>query len=128
MAAYRRVYDSRHLQADCQEPGSAPEGTLHSVIEYGLPLAFLLPVIGLCLYLLPGVIISMPRPGMCLSYEQTIVLQSHIQWPWARLQAVNRPTFTAGWRSVNQLSTATLSLVCQLDTSSPSVLCTCVVC
>ena len=22
MAAYRRVYDSRHLQADCQEPGS----------------------------------------------------------------------------------------------------------
>jgi len=25
MAAYRRVYDSRHLQADCQAPGSAPE-------------------------------------------------------------------------------------------------------
>jgi len=25
MAAYRRVYDSLHLQADCQEPGSAPE-------------------------------------------------------------------------------------------------------
>ena len=25
MAAYRRVYDSRQLQADCQEPGSAPE-------------------------------------------------------------------------------------------------------
>jgi len=25
MAAYRRVYDSRHLQADCKEPGSAPE-------------------------------------------------------------------------------------------------------
>jgi len=25
MAAYRRVYDSRHLQADCQEPKSAPE-------------------------------------------------------------------------------------------------------
>ena len=24
-AAYRRVYDSRHLQADCPEPGSAPE-------------------------------------------------------------------------------------------------------
>ena len=33
MAAYRRVYDSRHLQADCQEPGSAPEP-----YEYGLPL------------------------------------------------------------------------------------------
>ena len=26
MAAYRRVYDSRHLQADCQEPGSATLG------------------------------------------------------------------------------------------------------
>jgi len=25
MVAYRRVYDSHHLQADCQEPGSAPE-------------------------------------------------------------------------------------------------------
>jgi len=25
MEAYRRVYDSRHLHADCQEPGSAPE-------------------------------------------------------------------------------------------------------
>jgi len=25
MAAYRQVYDSRHMQADCQEPGSAPE-------------------------------------------------------------------------------------------------------
>jgi len=25
MAAYRRVYDSCHLQADCQVPGSAPE-------------------------------------------------------------------------------------------------------
>jgi len=25
MAAYRRVYDSRNLQADCQEPGSSPE-------------------------------------------------------------------------------------------------------
>ena len=25
MAAYHRVYDLRHLQADCQEPGLAPE-------------------------------------------------------------------------------------------------------
>jgi len=25
MTTYPRVYDSRHLQADCQEPGSAPE-------------------------------------------------------------------------------------------------------
>ena len=39
MAAYRRLYDSRHLQADCQEPGIS-SGTLRSVIEYGLPLPF----------------------------------------------------------------------------------------
>ena len=25
MAAYRRVYDSRHLHANCQEPGSGPK-------------------------------------------------------------------------------------------------------
>ena len=25
VAAYRRVYGSRHLQADCKEPGPAPE-------------------------------------------------------------------------------------------------------
>jgi len=28
LAAYHRVYDSRHLQADCQELGSSPEPTL----------------------------------------------------------------------------------------------------
>jgi len=28
MAAYRPVYDSHHLQADCQEPGSAPNPAL----------------------------------------------------------------------------------------------------
>ena len=35
MAAYRRVYDSRHLQTDCQEQGIG-SGTLRSAIEYGL--------------------------------------------------------------------------------------------
>jgi len=38
MAAYRRVYDLGHLQADCQEPGSAPEP--YTLGEYGLPLPF----------------------------------------------------------------------------------------
>jgi len=28
MASYCRVYDSHHLQADCKEPGSAPERSL----------------------------------------------------------------------------------------------------
>ena len=45
MAAYRRVYDSSHLQADCQEPGSAPEPYIRSAIEYGLPLPFYLYVL-----------------------------------------------------------------------------------
>jgi len=35
MAGYRRVYDSRHLQAGCQEPESALE---RSDRVYGLPL------------------------------------------------------------------------------------------
>jgi len=35
MAAYRRVYDSHHLQAECQEPGSAPEPyALQSSMRY----------------------------------------------------------------------------------------------
>ena len=41
MAAYRRVRDSRRLQADCQEPGIS-SGTLRSVIEYGLAFTFYL--------------------------------------------------------------------------------------
>ena len=41
MAAYRRVYDSRHLQAGCQKIRIS-SGTLRSVIEYGLPYPFLL--------------------------------------------------------------------------------------
>ena len=36
MAAYRRDYDSRHLQADCKEPKSAPEPYAW-LIEHGLP-------------------------------------------------------------------------------------------
>jgi len=32
MAAYRRVYDSHHLQADCQEPGSARNPTLGNAV------------------------------------------------------------------------------------------------
>ena len=38
MAAYRRVYDSHHLQADCMPRTWISSGTLRSVIEYGLRL------------------------------------------------------------------------------------------
>jgi len=41
MAAYRRVYDSRHLQSDCKEPGSAPEPYARSS---GVGYLYLLPV------------------------------------------------------------------------------------
>jgi len=38
MATYRRVYDSRHLQADCQQRGSAPEPYARCRIwDRGLP-------------------------------------------------------------------------------------------
>jgi len=36
MTAYRRVYDSRYLQADLPRTGIS-SGTLRSVFEYGLP-------------------------------------------------------------------------------------------
>jgi len=40
MAAYRRVYDSRHLQADCQEPpGSAGSYTLGSRVRASFTLS-----------------------------------------------------------------------------------------
>ena len=34
MAAYRRVYDSRYLHADCQEPGSAPEPYARATLRF----------------------------------------------------------------------------------------------
>jgi len=40
MAAYRRVYDSRHLQADCQEPGSAPEPYTLGNRVWAIPLPY----------------------------------------------------------------------------------------
>ena len=39
-AAYRRVYDSRHRQADWLPRTGISSGTLRSVIEYGLSLPF----------------------------------------------------------------------------------------
>ena len=39
---YRRVYDSRHLQADCQEPGSGRNPALGNRV---LPLPFIIIII-----------------------------------------------------------------------------------
>jgi len=65
MAANRRVYDSRHLQADCKEPRSAPEPVLRSAIEYGLP--FLLLVYGSnALYRLQFMFVYCVSVSVCL--------------------------------------------------------------
>jgi len=43
MAAYRRVYDSHHLQADCKEQVFVDQlrnPTLDNRVGYGLPLPF----------------------------------------------------------------------------------------
>ena len=57
-------------------------------------------------------IMSMPWLGSWLSSRCF-----HMHWSWASWQAVNRPIF-AGWRST---CPAMLSLVCQVDAFSPSV-------
>ena len=41
MAAYHWVYDSRHLQADCLEPGSAPERYAMSMGYLFIPVRWL---------------------------------------------------------------------------------------
>jgi len=43
MAAYYQVYDSRHLQLDCQEPGSAPEPYVRKSSRGYLTLFYLNP-------------------------------------------------------------------------------------
>jgi len=63
MAAYRRVYDSRHLQADCQEPGPAPARTLRSAMDYGLPLP-VFPSYLICVY--TADVVEYVNSGVCL--------------------------------------------------------------
>ena len=45
MAAYRQVYDSRHLQADYQESGSAPEPYIRQSSRLLATFIFLLLII-----------------------------------------------------------------------------------
>jgi len=60
MAAYRRVYDSRHLQADCQEPGSAPE-------PFRLPFTFyIIALFYIIVILLPSLITIL---GQCMEID-----------------------------------------------------------
>ena len=50
MADYRRVYDSRHLQADCKEPGSSPEPYTLGNRVWATPFTFFTLTFN-CLYL-----------------------------------------------------------------------------
>ena len=59
MAAYRRVDDSRHLQADCQEPGAAP-GSYARQSSMGY-LYLCLPE---CDWLLGGVLVCKQRASL----------------------------------------------------------------
>ena len=60
MAANRRVYDSRHLQADCQEPGLAPElYALQSSMGY--------------LYLLPDNYSINQQTGTVVAFQQKLL-------------------------------------------------------
>jgi len=63
MAAYHRVYDSRHLQADYQEPGSAPEPYAQQSI-----MGYLTLVCGARSMQLSGVRPSV-RLSVCLSHS-----------------------------------------------------------
>jgi len=46
MATYRRVYDLCHLQADCQEPGSAPDSSSGTSRQSWWPKEMVRPVKG----------------------------------------------------------------------------------
>ena len=63
MAAYRRVYDSRLLQADCKQPGSAREP-----YAWQSSTGCLLPVAVLVIRAIPGVIANVT----CNQYRRPV--------------------------------------------------------
>jgi len=73
MAAYRRVYDSLHLQADCQGPGSAPEPYARQSLSLGyLYLFFVLELTGAGQQgrsMLSTVCFALWRAGLCGVYD-----------------------------------------------------------
>jgi len=70
MAAYRRFYDSRHLQADCQEPASAPEPCARQ--SSGLPFPFF--------YRLTQVVLEKRPLNRCSSSSSSSVVCKVNRW------------------------------------------------
>ena len=121
MAAYRRVYDSRHLQADCQEPGSAP--TLGSWLwatftfllfpnpSLSLPfLPFSFPVFISCYPSMTGCV---PVLASCLPFLSLhrFLTPSHLPspllyiLPWKGLGGYGMlRVFAAAWRCISSCS------------------------
>ena len=86
MAACRRVYGSRHLQADCQEPGSAPEPyARQSRMGY--------------LYVLPTVIAGRCRASISSWPRQRPLTTDAVSWSRRRCGGERRPPAWRGTRS-----------------------------
>jgi len=127
MAAYRQVYDSHHLQADCQEPGSAPE--LYATFFYFATCSNLRQVFtriwrdgrlgesdwssplcepplatsqrfNVCWVFL---LVHVTKPWSILYIHYTCVLSNFCWWPPGDL------VFTWGWNCETRLDTTALS-------------------
>jgi len=109
MAAYRRVYDSRHLQADCQEPGSAPEpyawATFCIIVIIIIATARIVSGSRVYASVRPSVVLSQHWPQHQTPQQQTLLL-------WARPAGyIDRLLYGAQQRGVRQANadSATLS-------------------
>ena len=74
MAAYRRVYDSRHLQADCQEPGSAPGSSI------GYLYLFLSPRLLDHSRTLPALLLPRTRAADKISIDSRYAALAYVDW------------------------------------------------
>ena len=69
MAAYCRVHDSRHLQADCQEPGSAPEPYARQLCIGYLYLLMYISIHAHSVYTLKSVAMLSQNNCGCIDFE-----------------------------------------------------------
>jgi len=75
-AAYRRVYDSRHLQADC----GISSGTVRSAVEYGT-VYLLLPVATASCYAIFSVAAALMHAGVaCSSSAVRLLYTRTVAW------------------------------------------------